>query len=139
MPARPAYATPRLLLLVALGGAVGSLLRYAVGRVLPTEGWPWATFTVNVTGALLLGALTAVLVRRPGRRGTAIRMGLGSGLLGSFTTYSALATETVLLGRDGQAWLALGYALASLIAGLAAAAAGLLGAAAVLRRRPVDA
>ncbi len=123
---RPVRRDPALLLLVLLGGAAGSLLRYAVGLALPATRLPVATLTVDLTGALALGLLLGVLGRGPdaGRR-RALRLGLGSGLLGAFTTYSALATETVLLARDGSPGLAAAYAGGSAVLGVLAAALGL--------------
>lgn len=106
---------------VALGGAVGAVLRWLVGAVVPDSlnGLPWATLAVNVVGALLLGWLVA---RRPG---PLVGAGFGTGALGAFTTYSAFAVETVELGAD-RPGLALLYVAATLGAGLAAARAGLI-------------
>ncbi len=129
VPAGPAHVQTRLLLVVAAGGAVGASLRYAVAGALPTTqgAWPMATLATNLVGAFLLGVLLAGLARLgpdAGPRQTA-RLGLGTGLLGAFTTYSTLATEAVLLGRDGHLGLAVAYGLTSAIAGYAAAAAGI--------------
>ena len=126
---RPPHVQPRLLLAVAAGGAVGAPLRYAVSRALPTDahGWPTATFVTNAVGALLLGMLLeglARLGRDAGWRRTA-RLGLGTGVLGAFTTYSTLATEAVLLARDSEIGVAVGYGLASAALGFIAAAAGI--------------
>jgi fluoride exporter len=111
----------RLLGAVALGGAVGTLLRagglWAFG--MPTGGFPWVTLAENLVGALLLGWATGVVLRRrPEDR--VLHLFLGAGVLGSFTTFSALAVDVVLLGSTvGAVYLAL-----SLGGGLAAAAAG---------------
>jgi CrcB protein len=123
------HAQPRLLALVAVGGAVGASLRYGLASVLPTapDGFPTATFVTNVSGAFLLGALLELLARlgpdHGGRR--LVRLGLGTGVLGAFTTYSTLAVEVTELGRDGHVPLGLLYGLASAAAGLLAAAAGI--------------
>ncbi len=107
---------------LALGGAVGTLLRAGgVALVPPTPGGlPWITLGENVLGAFLLGWLAGLLlVRFP--RSAALRDFLLPGLLGSFTTFSALAVDTVLLGPGaGGLYLAL-----SVVLGLAAAALGL--------------
>ncbi|CCH87493.1 Camphor resistance CrcB protein [Modestobacter italicus] len=126
---RPAHSRPLLVLAVAAGGLLGTPVRYAVGRWLPTpaEGWPTATFLVNVAGAFLLGLLLEALARRGpdvGRR-RALRLFAGTGFCGALTTYSTLAVEVDLLA-DADRWTtALGYGVASVVAGLAAAAAGI--------------
>ena len=82
---------------VALGGALGSALRYAVGIWLAGS-FPWGTLLVNVLGSLLLGALAAL--------GEGLspsgRLLLGAGLCGAFTTFSALSVETLRLAQDGR-------------------------------------
>lgn len=119
---------PRWLGLIFLGGAVGTTLRsllesaYGAGR----GQWPWMTFWINVGGSLLLGALLegiAASGRDTGwRRG--LRLGVGTGVMGGFTTYSTFSVETVSLLRSGQGLLAAGYALASVLTGVLAALLG---------------
>ena len=114
--------------LVALGGAAGTLARHGVGEWLNPDGasFPLGTFAVNVTGSFLLGALLTLLVLRgDGGRQRDARLVLGTGALGGYTTYSALAVETQQLVRDGHVALGLTYALGSLAAGLLAALAGI--------------
>ena len=137
-PGLPAARTPstrqaRVLIAVALGGAVGAPLRYAVGLAVPpgSTGFPRATLLVNVLGCLLLGALVEALVQRARPGSLTTRYGracLGSGLLGSFTTYSTFAVEVDQLLTAGRWGLALAYVVLSVLGGLLAAAAGLLGA-----------
>ncbi|MGH3347221.1 MAG: fluoride efflux transporter FluC [Nocardioides sp.] len=103
--------------LVALGGALGAVLRYAVNRWLATSPFPWATLLVNVAGSLLLG-IVAVAADGPARTL------LGTGVAGALTTYSALALETVLLDRNGRRGTALLNVAASLVLGAAAFAVG---------------
>lgn len=133
--ARPAHARPVLLLLVLVGGATGSLLRHAVGSGL--DGARTATLLVNVVGALLLGMLLELLAGLGPDAGArqAVRLGVGGGVLGAFTTYSALAVDDVLLLRDGDVGGALAYGLGSAGAGLLAAVAG-IAAVVLLRGRP---
>ena len=128
-----------LLVAVAVGGAVGCLARYGIGLALPTPptGWPTGTFLANLAGALLLGLLLEGLARTGPDTGwrQLARLGLGTGLLGAFTTYSTLAVELDLLVRDGTAALAAGYAVASTLGGLIAAGAGIALAGALGRAR----
>ncbi|MFB9377082.1 fluoride efflux transporter CrcB [Kineococcus gynurae] len=126
----------RSLALVGVGGALGTLLRWAVERTLPAGvGWPWGTFAVNVVGSLILGFLLERLSRAGAedRRRQRLRLALGTGFCGGLTTYSTFALELGTLLRAGSTPLASGYALASVLGGLLAAAAGVLLAG---RRRP---
>lgn len=128
--ARPPHRQPRLLLLVALGGFVGVWVRYAVTDVLPTrqDGWPTATFTVNLVGSFLLGVLLEALSRGGADTGRRLQARLlaGTGFCGGLTTYSSLAVEADLLVRSGRSGLALAYGVTSALAGLAVAAAGVV-------------
>ncbi|MDH6235744.1 CrcB family protein [Cryobacterium sp. CG_9.6] len=120
--------------LVFIGGTVGTALRQTL--LLLNPGTIWVTFAINITGALLLGALLETLVRRgpdvAPRRG--IRVLLGTGVLGGFTTYSALATDTSMLFADGAVGLALLYAGGTLILGAVATWLGIIGSATLHRR-----
>ena len=118
---------PVAYLLAALGGALGALARWGVATALPhsTGGWPWATLLVNLTGCLLLGALTAALTARSPEPPWA-RPFLAVGVLGGYTTYSAFAVEVVGLADAGAGVLAAGYVLASVLGGVLAVAAGAL-------------
>ena len=127
-----------MLLLVVVGGASGTAARSGIESAYPAVpgGWPWATFWINVSGALALGALLetlAVLGPDDGWRRRA-RLGLGTGVLGGFTTYSSFVVETATLGRDGWYILALGYDFVSLLFGFGAAYAGAVVVSKVHRR-----
>jgi CrcB protein len=114
----------RELAAIFLGGAIGALARYGLAQALPHEAgsWPWATFIVNVAGALALGYLTTRLQER--LPPTAYRRPLlGTGLCGALTTFSTMQVELVQMLDDGRAGLAAGYAAASLAAGVLAIAA----------------
>jgi len=113
----------RQLLAVLVGGATGTGLRLLVDLALPEEETgPLSTLLVNVFGAFLLGLLVARFwSRAPGW----LRAGLGTGLLGSFTTFSAIAVSLVAQANAGSWWLATGFLGLSLILGFAAAALGL--------------
>jgi CrcB protein len=123
-------------LTVAVGGAAGTLLRYGIAEWLASDQlFPVATFVVNLTGSFVLGALLTLLALRgddSGRRREA-RLLLGTGVLGGYTTYSALAVETDHLLRTDHAALALTYALATVLVGLVAALAGIATGRAVAR------
>jgi CrcB protein len=122
--------------LVAVGGAVGTAAREGAILLWPAaDGVPYAVFAVNALGALLLGMLYALLARGPdGEQRRATRALLGAGVLGGFTTYSALAGDTAVLWQSRPV-LAAVYAGGSVVAGLAAAAVGLrLGALGSARR-----
>ncbi|WP_255595752.1 CrcB family protein [Cellulomonas sp. C5510] len=124
---RPAHRRAGLALLVAVGGAAGSLGRLGLAQALPVQhGWPVATLTANLVGAFLLGALLEALGRRgPETPGVLrARLALGTGVLGGFTTFSSLALETERLLADGAAGTALAYAGATLVGGVVCAAAG---------------
>jgi len=109
---------------VFVGGAIGTTLRVAVDVALPhtpTE-FAFGTLLVNTVGSFLLGLLVSGLWPRvPGWA----RAGLGAGLLGSFTTFSALALSIVTLAEAGNIMLAMVTVAASLALGLLAAGVGL--------------
>lgn len=111
-------------LLVGLGGAVGAMARYGVGRLVGATGFPWATLIVNLAGGLMMGLLAGVLAARSGG-GEGARLLLGVGVLGGFTTFSAFSLEMMLMLERGQWALALGYALGSVLLSVGALAAGL--------------
>ncbi|MGH3986956.1 MAG: fluoride efflux transporter CrcB [Actinomycetes bacterium] len=124
---RPAWQRPDVLLAVACGGLIGSLARYGVGQWLPTQkhGFPWSTFLINVSGALLLGILVVLLLQRfpPNRYAGAF---FGTGVLGAYTTFSTYMVETVLLAQDGYVARATAYLLGSLVVGLLASWLGIV-------------
>ncbi len=106
------------LLAVALGGAVGAVLRWALGDAVPDgSGFPWTTFGINVTGSLLLAMLpwSATVRRRP-----LLALALGPGVLGGYTTLSTYAEETRSLLADGATVTASAYLLGTLAACLVA-------------------
>ena len=93
-------------LLVAAGGAFGSMARYGLGltlgRVLPGAAWPWGTFAANLIGGLLMGLLAGWLAYR-GQGGESVRLFAAVGLLGGFTTFSAFSLETALMIQRREA------------------------------------
>ena len=128
MTSRPVHLRARSLGLVFVGGAVGTGLRAVISAgASPLRGVPVAVLVVNVVGAFVLGLLLQRLHHAgpdDGRRRD-LRLLLGTGLLGGFTTYSALAADTAVLLSDGRTGSALLYAGGTLVLGLVAALLGL--------------
>ncbi|MBD2842583.1 fluoride efflux transporter CrcB [Erythrobacter rubeus] len=114
---------------VALGGAIGAVGRYQLGRAITHQigagaAFPWPTLAANVLGCLAMGVLFGWLART-GHTNETLRLLLGVGLLGGFTTFSAFGLEMLLLIERGLAGLAVTYAAVSVAAGLAALYVGL--------------
>jgi fluoride exporter len=108
---------------VMAGGAIGAALRYLTGLALAgRSGFPFGTLAVNLIGSLAMGVLAALLLR--GATGEAIRLFVGVGVLGGFTTFSAFSLESFQMIERGQMGMALGYALASVTGSIAALAIG---------------
>lgn len=107
-------------LLVMLGGAAGAGLRYEVGRLTLRHfgpGFPWGTLAVNLIGGLAMGLLVGSLM------GVALTsrpawLLLGVGVLGGFTTFSSFSFDLFAMIERGQLWLAVGYALLSVLGAL---------------------
>lgn len=115
---------------VALGGIIGTGLRYGADRVFVTGAgsFPLTTLVVNVTGAFVLGVLLEWLALSGPDEGwrQRIRLSVGTGVLGSYTTYSSFAVETVELLRDNRIPLAFLYMTVSVVAGTCAAGGGIV-------------
>jgi CrcB protein len=112
--------------LVATGGALGSLLRYGVGRwaiVALGPGFPFGTFAVNIVGGFLMGLLAGWLARF-GEGGEELRLLLGVGVLGGFTTFSAFSLELYNMITRAEIALAAAYAMSSLAGSVLAVLAG---------------
>jgi fluoride exporter len=112
---------------IALGGAIGATVRQIVSEALPkaSQGFPFGTFVVNVSGCLLIGLLmvSIVDVRRPHRL---VRPFLGVGLLGGYTTFSTYVVETQSLIQAGDPRTAFGYFGGSVVGALLAVQIGVL-------------
>ncbi|MGH3377526.1 MAG: fluoride efflux transporter CrcB [Actinoallomurus sp.] len=125
---RPARRDRQLDILgvIALGGGLGSTARYLISTALPVrpEHFPWATFTINVTGCFVLGLLMVFVVEIwPPRR--YLRPFVGVGILGGYTTFSTFAVEIRGLAAHGAWALADAYTLSSLVGGVAAVWCGI--------------
>lgn len=104
-------------LLVAVGGALGSVARYGLARIWPAVPgeWPLATMSANLLGSFTIGAVAVLVAARGAGNDEALRLFFMTGVLGGFTTYSAFALETVTMAGEG-AWLrAIGYLLATVV------------------------
>lgn len=136
---RPVHLRWQYLGVVFLGATGGTAARYFLSAIIPAwQGIPIGTFAINIVGAFTLGALLEALVRRgpdAGARRT-LRLLLGTGLLGGFTTYSSLAVDTGVLVADGQFVSSLLYGVGTVLIGALATAAGIVTAAAHHGWRP---
>lgn len=126
----PSFLTASVL--VAIGGGLGSWLRYIVSRMtvsligpIRASDFPWATLSVNVLGSFAMGLLVGWLARF-GEGGQDLRLLIGVGLLGGFTTFSSFALEFALLVERGAIGSALTYVGLSLVAGFAGLFLGLM-------------
>ena len=137
-----------VLAVIAAGGGIGGVARYEAGQFWPTApgGFPWATFTVNVLGCLLIGVLMVLITEvracdafpaRPDRPGAGVpqdtevwaahrlaRPFLGVGVLGGFTTFSTYTAETRALLRPGTVPLAFAYLAGTLLTAMLAVVVG---------------
>lgn len=114
-------------LAVALGGALGSLLRFAaVGYLTPLLSYrfPLGTFAVNIVGSFLIGA-AYVLLAEKALLPVEWRLFFITGVLGGFTTFSAFSLEILQLWQEGHAFTALAYASSSVVLGLFVAFVGM--------------
>jgi len=117
------------LFLVALGGAVGSVARYALGGQTLRwfgPGWPYGTFAANLIGGCLIGLLAGYLAHRGGADQERLRLLLQVGVLGGFTTFSAYSLETALMLERKAYGAAAGYAVGSVVLAVLAVFAGLI-------------
>ncbi|MGX5696442.1 fluoride efflux transporter FluC [Agromyces soli] len=122
---RPAFRRPKLILYVLLGGAIGTAARLALTLVMRETEIPWDVVVVNVVGAFILGfVLTALAARGPETPHIRdLRLFVGTGMMGGFTTYSSLATGAATL-LESSAVVATVFALGTVLAGLASGALG---------------
>lgn len=127
--------------LVFVGGAGGTLVRYLIDAAVPRpSGIPVSIFAINVAGALLLGLLVGLITGAdvPSANQLRLRLLLGTGVLGSFTTYSALAFDTAGFVVSGRWGAALAYGLATVIIGGAATVLGLGSGRRIARVRAIE-
>jgi CrcB protein len=114
------------LLLVAVGGAIGSGLRHLtnIGALrLVGPNYPWGTMAINIVGSFVMGLFIAILMRRGGPN--ELRLFVATGILGGFTTFSAFSLDFATLWERGTTLPAFGYALATVIGAISALFLGL--------------
>jgi CrcB protein len=109
----------KAIVLVFLGGGIGSSIRYLIGKHLnpANTGFPWGTFVVNLIGSLLIGLIFGWMLQKT-KLSNELTLFLVAGFCGGFTTFSAFAHESLNLLRYGYIGLFAGYAFGSLILGL---------------------
>ena len=107
------------LLLVGLGGGLGSVLRYGTSLLMNTKLFPWATLAVNITGSLVIGIVFALSIRQEPLTDN-WKLFLATGICGGFTTFSAFSLENIGLLQSGKYGMAIAYIIASIILGTAA-------------------
>lgn len=118
--------------LVFLGGTAGTALREGLSLAFTTaNAFPVVIWIINIAGAFLLGLLLESLIRAgsENQRRRKLRLLLGTGFLGGFTTYSALATDTALLLNHGHGYVGMIYALSTVLLGGVASFLGIAAAA----------
>lgn len=123
-------ATNRVFLIM-IGGAVGSYLRYALGRWIDSYPWaqggfPYGTLVINVSGSFVLGAAALIVFEYLAPEQQHWYFLIGTGFCGGFTTFSTFEWETFQLVRDGSWWLALANVVVSVVAGFVGVVLGVL-------------
>ena len=113
--------------LVILGGAAGAASQQGLSLAIPkADGVPISIAIINVVGAFLLGFLYQAVTRLESSRAKTLKLALGTGFCGGFTTYSSLATDSAVLLRDGRVWTTVAYALGTVLVGACATWLGIL-------------
>ena len=116
-------------LLVGLGGVIGDNARFVVARLVGAmfeTRFPLGTFVINISGSFLLGVLGTIVAQKVMPNSEAMRLALGVGFLGTFTTFSTFEFETHALFDDGSWLTATTNMFASLLVGLLAVRAGIV-------------
>jgi fluoride exporter len=119
---------PRIVLAIAVGGGLGSVLRYVVAVFVTAQtgaGFPWGTLLINVSGSLIIGVIAELTQTRVFAMPNVMRLFWMVGVLGGYTTFSTFSLDAVTLAGDRAPWIALGYVCASVVLGVLAATAGI--------------
>ncbi|WP_223492545.1 FluC/FEX family fluoride channel [Sutcliffiella horikoshii] len=112
------------ILAVILGGAIGTILRYAVTLATDDFAFPVGTLLVNLVGSFVLGAFTGWIMRRKVKE--YMKVGFGTGLCGGFTTMSTLAADVFMLEAQSTIFITTIYLFSSIVGGLLLAFLGLI-------------
>lgn len=107
------------LLLVGLGGGIGSMLRYTASLVINSKYFPWPTLAVNIVGSFIIGIVFAMSIKDETFLNN-WKLFLGTGICGGFTTFSAFSLENMGLLQSGKPGMAFTYIALSLVLGIAA-------------------
>ncbi len=116
----------RAYLAVAIGGTLGCWARYLMTNLVQAllgGEFPYATLSINVLGSFLMGFLFVLTLERM-MVSPFVRLGMLTGFLGGFTTFSTFAMETLLLAEQGESTKAAAYVVLSVVLGVAAAVGG---------------
>jgi CrcB protein len=127
------------LVLLTVGGVIGTWARYWIGRWFSEQPWgqafPLGTFVINVSGSFILGAAAIFILERLPPEQQQWYLLVGTGLCGGYTTFSTFEWETFKLVRDGSWWLALANVFGSVIAGFVGVLLGVMLVEALFPRR----
>lgn len=105
-------------ILVFCGGGIGASLRYALTLLMPESTFPHTTLLINLLGAFFLGFLTGMLAGSETARARFLRLSVGTGMMGGFTTYSTFAVQSLQLIEHQQYMLSIAYIIVSLAFGV---------------------
>ena len=108
------------LLIVFIGGGLGTVMRFLIGKLIPYsgKGFPWNTFCANLLGCLLIGLLTGYLMRNSSENQSSLILFATIGFCGGFTTFSSFANENLSFIRSGDYAILLSYSLLSISTGI---------------------
>jgi CrcB protein len=118
-------ASTKNLFALIIGGFIGAVLRFEIGEWMPypTDGFPWYTLLINWAGCLFLGWFLTITLSKI-RIQPEIRLGLGTGMTGSFTTFSTFSIQSVHLITSGHSVIASLYIVFSVVGGVGLSIAG---------------
>jgi len=116
------------LLIVFIGGGLGTVMRFLIGKLIPYsgKGFPWNTFCANLLGCLLIGLLTGYFMRNCSENQSSLILFATIGFCGGFTTFSSFANENLSFIRSGDYAILLSYSLLSISTGILMVYLGIL-------------
>ncbi len=116
------------LLIVFIGGGLGTVMRFLIGKLIPYsgKGFPWNTFCANLLGCLLIGLLTGYFLRNSSENQSSLILFATIGFCGGFTTFSSFANENLSFIRSGDYAILLSYSLLSISTGILMVYLGIL-------------